>query len=122
LLTEYREILREFDYEKAIDKKKNFIAKIDELLKNGELPKVFSQMIKHLTKRFKKLTTHLKEDNINRTSNKCETFNSLPQIRHIKDSSKSPKVLLCRIGSIIMNYIPNKRTLQIRHKNQNYPC
>lgn len=122
LLTEYREILREFDYEKAIDKKKNFIAKIDELLKNGELPKVFSQMIKHLTKRFKKLTTHLREDNINRTSNKCETFNSLPQIRHIKNSSKSPKVLLCRIGSIIMNYIPNKRTLQTRHKNQNYPC
>jgi hypothetical protein len=39
LLTEYKEILREFNYEKAINKKKNFITKIDKLLKNGELPK-----------------------------------------------------------------------------------
>jgi hypothetical protein len=43
LLTEYREILREFNYEEAINKKKNFITKIDKLLKNGELPTVLSQ-------------------------------------------------------------------------------
>jgi DNA polymerase III gamma/tau subunit len=121
LLTEYREILRELNYKKAIDKKKNFIAKIDKFLKNGELPRVFSKMIKHLNKRFKKVTTHLREDNIDRTSNKCETFNILPQIRHIKNNSKSPKALLYRLGSIIENYVLTKRTSQKRSKYQTYP-
>jgi hypothetical protein len=121
LLTEYREILREFNYEKAINKKKNFITKIDKLLKNGELPKVFSKIIKHLNRRFEKLTTHLKEDNIDRTSNKCETFNSLPQVTRLKNICKSPRALLLRLASLMKNYKPNFRTLQTRNKYQNQP-
>jgi hypothetical protein len=121
LLTEYREILREYDYEEAINKKKNFITKINKYLKNGELPKVFSKIIKHLNRRFKKLTTHLREDNIDRTSNKCETFNSLPQVTRLKKICKSPKALLFRLGSIIKNYTPNFRTLQNRNKYQKQP-
>jgi hypothetical protein len=77
LLTEYREILREFNYDEAVNKKKNFITKINDYLKKGKLPKVFKKIVNHLNRRFEKLTTHTREENIDRTSNKCETFNSL---------------------------------------------
>jgi hypothetical protein len=82
LFTEYKEVLREFSYDKAVKKKENFITKINDFLENDQLPEVFEKIVKHLSKKFEKLTTHTREENIDRTSNKCETFNSLPQIRH----------------------------------------
>ncbi|MDR3290624.1 MAG: hypothetical protein LBT10_00590 [Methanobrevibacter sp.] len=75
-----------------------------------------------MNRRFEKLTTHTREENIDKTSNKCETFNSLPQIRHLKKNSKGSGSLLRRIASIVKNYESNIRTLRNRHKYENYPC
>jgi hypothetical protein len=121
LLTEYNEILREFNYEEAAKKKNDFLNKLDNLLKHGKIPRFFNKIYRHLANRFKKLSTHTKEINVDRTSNKCETFNSLSQIRHIKNNSKSPKSLVLRLASTMKTYFPNFRTLQKRKKYGTHP-
>jgi len=108
LLTEYREILRQLNYGDAVDKMENFLGKLD------NLPDFFETIGKHLRKHFPNLFTHLEHDGVLRTSNKCETFHSLPQIRRIKNISKNPWGLLHRLACTIKNYLPNRRTLQNR--------
>jgi hypothetical protein len=108
LLTEYKEILRQLNYVDVVDKAKNFLAKIN------DLPDFFKPIRKHLLKHFLKLITHLSYENVGRTSNKCETFNSLPQIRRIKNNSKTPIGILRRLACTVKYYIPNRRTLQNR--------
>jgi hypothetical protein len=108
IYTEYKEILRQLNYGDALAKAKDFLVKLD------NLPDFFQKIGKHLRKHFSKLCTHLQHDNISRTSNKCETFNSLPQIRRTKNISKNPKGLLRRLACTLKYYIPNKRTLQNR--------
>jgi len=108
LLTEYREILRDLNYGDAVDKLENFLGKL------GDLPDFFETIGKHLRKHFAKLFTHLHYDGVLRTSNKCETFNSLPQIRRIKKISKTPWGLLHRLACTVKYYLPNLRTLQNR--------
>ena len=108
LLTEYKEILRQLNYGDAVDKMENFLGKLD------DLPDFFQKIGKHLRKHFAKLFTHLHYDGVTRTSNKCETFNSLPQIRRIKKISKTPMGLLRRLACTVKYYLPNRRTLQNR--------
>jgi len=108
LLTEYREILRQFNYGDAVEKMENFLRKMN------LLPDFFESIAKHLRKHFPKLFTHLQFDGVLRTSNKCETFNSLPQIRRIKNTSKNPWGLLHRLACTVKYYLPNRRTLQNR--------
>ena len=78
LFTEFKEILRQLNYGNAVDKMETFLGKLD------DLPDIFQEVGKHLRKHFVKLFTHLHYDGVTRTSNKCETLNSLPQIRRIK--------------------------------------
>ena len=108
LLTEYKEILRQLNYGDVVDKAKNFLAKLD------EIPDFFGSIADHLLKHFSKLITHLHYDGVGRTSNECETFNSLPQIRRIKNNSKTPMGLLRRLECTVKYYLPNWRTLQNR--------
>jgi len=108
LLTEYREILRQLNYGDAVEMMENFLGKLD------FLPDFFESIAKHLRKHFPKLFTHLQYDGVLRTSNKCETFNSLPQIRRIKNNSKNPWGLLHRLACTVKYYLPNRRTLQNR--------
>jgi ERCC4-related helicase len=61
------------------------------------------------------LTSYSKNDKIRRTTSQTETFNSLPQIRHHKHTSKKPWNLLLSIASTIKFYKPNYRTLKLRH-------
>jgi DNA-directed RNA polymerase subunit RPC12/RpoP len=108
ILTEYREILRQLNYGDAVDKAKDFLKKLE------DLPDFFEKIGKHLKKHFLKLVAHLQHDGVVRTSNKCETFNSLPQIRRIKNISKVPLGLLHRLACTVKYYVPNRRTLQNR--------
>ena len=108
LYTEFKEILRQLNYGDAVDKMETFLGKLD------EIPEIFQEVGKHLKKHFVKLFTHLHYDGVARTSNKCEIFHSLPQVRRIKKNSKNPISLLRRLACTVKNYLPNKRTLQNR--------
>lgn len=106
--TEMKEILRCFDKKEAqqkISEFKNHLKKIPPFLK-----KIIDKFFKDIDK----LIIYSSDNSIQKTSSKAETFNSLPQIRHIKHKSKSTWKLLLSLSTIIINYKPNYRTLRFR--------
>jgi Asp-tRNA(Asn)/Glu-tRNA(Gln) amidotransferase C subunit len=106
--TEIKEILRCFDKEK---KKK----KISEFKKDlSHIPDFFENIVENFFEKVETLTAYSKNNKIPRTSSKAETFHSLPQIRQIKHTSKKPWSLLLSLGTIVLNYKPNYRTLRFR--------
>jgi transposase-like protein/Asp-tRNA(Asn)/Glu-tRNA(Gln) amidotransferase C subunit len=108
LFTQMKEILRNYDTEIAEQLLSDFKNQI------SEIPEFLKKITKKFLKDLKKLTTHTKHENMMRTTGKAENFNSLPQIRHKKHTSKSPRSLLYSISSIINYYKPNYRTLRSR--------
>jgi transposase len=107
LITDFREILRSetiFDAKTLFNKFSDKVKKLDFKVLNDVRDKLFKQ--------FNKFTLHLDNYKVIRTTNKNETWNSLPQIRHLKNSSKNPKSLLNRVSSINKYYLPNYRTLK----------
>ena len=108
LFTEMKEILRSFNKkttEKLISHFKDHLSNIPEFMK-----KIVDKFFKDI----KQLTEYSRTDNMVRTTSKSENFNSLPQIRHKKHTSKKPYPLLLSISSIIKFYKPNYRTLKYR--------
>jgi len=80
----------------------------------SNIPDYFRKIVDKFFKDIERLTMYSKDNFIPRTSSKAETFNSLPQIRHIKHTSKKPWKLLLSLGTIVVNYKPNYRTLRSR--------
>jgi hypothetical protein len=108
LFTEMKEILRSFDKEKT----QKLIAEFEGYLAN--IPEFMVEIRKKFLDKIKKLTAYTENKNVLRTTSKSENFNSLPQIRHIKHTSKKSQALLLSISSIIKFYKPNYRTLKNR--------
>jgi hypothetical protein len=114
--TQFKEVLREHDHNKSLQKYEEFITKNENFIeKHKKSPKFLKKIAKHLKNAFEKFYTYIKI-NIDRTENKYEIFNNLPQIRHVKNNSKKPRILLCRIGVVVKNYTQNYRTREKRQK------
>ncbi|WP_409200141.1 hypothetical protein [Methanobrevibacter sp. DSM 116169] len=108
IFTEMKEILRSFDENKT----KELLAKYEKNIFFIADP--IQKIMDKFSKQKDKLTAYSKDNKIRRTTSQAETFNSLPQIRHKKHTSKKPWSLLLSLSSTIKFYKPNHRTLQNR--------
>jgi len=109
LFTQMKEIIRSFNKEKV----KELVSDFKENLTH--VSEFMEDIIDKFFKKLYKLTAYSNNDKIRRTTTQAETFNSLPQIRHKKHTSKKSWNLLLSIASTIKFYKPNYRTLKLRH-------
>jgi transposase-like protein len=108
LYTEMKEIIRSFDKKTT----EQLILKFKDHLSN--IPDFMKKIVNKFFKDLESLIKYSEIDKMVRTTSKAENFNSLPQIRHKKRTSKKQYPLLLSMCSMVKHYKANYRTLKYR--------
>jgi IS1 family transposase/transposase-like protein len=101
--SEYRNIFRTYDEKEADFLWNSFLSNED------KLHEVFKDNSESITEHFLRHTQFTRDNFIPKTSNQAETFHSLPVVRQIKNTAKSPRGFLECMAVIMQYHKPTTR-------------